>query len=175
MNRTYGARPGPQAEGAAAVPRTRAKAPAGGRTVALDGAALIERDRQRSEAAHRAKTDGKIKSVLFAESSEGGLHKTATTPPAAEKNTTVAGGKTETTPTATPQTADEKSSTADEGYSDEMYAADEKAYLERMAADARARGVFRCACGCTRAGDRLPAVWREVRRGLTKATPLHAV
>jgi rubrerythrin len=151
------ARPGPQA-GGGAVPRTHAEAPAG-RAAALDGDALIERDRQRSEAGHQAKVAaGKVKSVLVMESSEGGeIDETATPPSAAEKSTTVAGGKTETSPSATPQTADEKSSTADEGYTDEQYLADEMAYLERMDKAARARGAFRCStCGCPEPGTVCP-------------------
>ena len=159
VNRSTYARPGPQAGGAAVPRSTRAKAPAGGRAVALDLQAIIERDRQQADEAHRSKTDGKIKTVLVMESSEGGdLHKTATTPDDAEKSTTVAGGKTETTPTATPQTAAEKSITAadDDDYTDEMYRADEKACFELMDQAARARGAFRCSCGCPEPGTVCP-------------------
>ena len=154
--RTYGARPGPQA-GGGAVPRTHAEAPAE-RAAALDGDALIERDLQRSEAGHQAKVAaGKVKSVLVMESSEGGeIDETATPPSAAEKSTTVAGGKTETSPSATPQTADEKSSTADEGYTDEQYRADARAFYAQMTEATRARGVFRCACGCPDPGTVCP-------------------
>ena len=59
------ARPGPQA-GGAAVPRTttaRAEAAAQGRPAAPDPDALIERDQQRAEAAHRAKIDRQVKSA----------------------------------------------------------------------------------------------------------------
>ena len=38
-----------------------------------------------------------------------------------------------------------------------MYRADEKACLERMAADARAKGAFRCStCGCPEPGTVCP-------------------
>ena len=175
LRRTGAPRPPGRGRGRATYHHTaRAEAPAQeGRAAAIDVEAIIERDRQQAEAAHQAKTaDGKSP-----QSPQSPTTKSPTTKSGHLKGR-FSGGKTETTPTATPQTADEKSITAadDDDYTDEMYRADEKACFELMDKAARARGASQCStCGCPRPGDRLPAVWREVRRGLTRATPLHAV
>ena len=147
-------RPGPQAGGAAVPSTTRAEAAAQGRPAALDLDALIERDQQRAEAAHRAKIDRQVKS---------------TPEPTADRRAQDNGRKVKSPkiksvlvnewfegeiapgPTATPRpTAVEKSPDDHAyGYTAEEEARDAQLCFERMAAaSTRASSAFRCAqCG----------------------------
>ena len=145
-------RPGPQAGGAAVPSTTLAEAPAKGRAAALDVEAIIARDLDLAEAAHRAKTaDGK--------SPQSPKSPKSPTTKSGHLKGCFSGEKSEPEATAVPRlTAVEKSippppiafESADHPYTDEEYRADERAYLERMADEttARASSASRCAqCG----------------------------